>query len=124
MDKIILYTKRCITEKFADFTGRARREEFWYFYLATCVFYVVVGILGRIPYVGMVISLIGGLAGLALIVPTLAAGARRLHDTGRSGWFQLISLVPFVGTIILIVFWAQEGVAGSNKWGNNPKTQA
>lgn len=124
MDKIILYTKRCITEKFADFTGRARREEFWYFYLATCVFYAVVGILGRIPYVGMVISLIGGLAGLALIVPTLAAGARRLHDTGRSGWFQLISLVPFVGTIILIVFWAQEGVAGSNKWGNNPKTQA
>ena len=102
--------KTCFS-KYADFTGRARRSEFWFW----CLFTFIVGlILGWIPVIGRII-------GIALIIPTLAVGARRLHDTGRSGWWQLLQLLPIVGTIILIVFWVQDSNAGENQYGANPK---
>ncbi len=115
MNKILFYLKKCFTEDFANFKGRARREEFWFFYLA----YVIICAVASI-----ITSWLSSLVGLVFLVPTLAVSARRLHDTGRSGWFQLLALIPVVGVIILIVFFAQDGKPEVNKWGANPKTNA
>jgi uncharacterized membrane protein YhaH (DUF805 family) len=102
--------KTCLS-KYADFNGRARRSEFWYWYL----FNFIVGlVLGWIPVVGWLIS-------IALLIPNLAVAARRLHDTGRSGWWQLLNLIPLIGAIVLIVWWAQDSHAGENEYGVNPK---
>lgn len=98
--------KTCFS-KYATFEGRARRSEFWWFYLA-----IFVG--GLIPVVGYII-------GLATLIPSLAVGARRLHDTGRSGWNLLWMLLPVIGTILLIIWWAKDGQAEDNQYGANPK---
>jgi uncharacterized membrane protein YhaH (DUF805 family) len=106
-----------VLKNYAGFTGRARRTEFWMFFL----FNVVIGIVLEI--IGMLIKtqIIYYLYALAVLIPTLAVGARRLHDTGRSGWWQLILLIPLVGLIVMIVFWAIEGQPGNNQYGANPK---
>ena len=92
--------------KFAEFEGRARRSEFWWWYLFTVL-------VGWIPYIGW-------LASLVFLIPTLAVGARRLHDTGRSGWLQLLMLIPCVGNIILIIWWCEDS-KGDNEYGPSPK---
>lgn len=97
-------------KKYATFEGRASRSEFWWVFL---FIYVIEGVLNLIFRGSTAGSIIVGLFGLAVLVPYLAVGARRLHDTGRSGWWWLIGLIPCVGAIVLIVFWAlpenQEG---------------
>jgi uncharacterized membrane protein YhaH (DUF805 family) len=100
----------CI-RKYADFNGRAARPEYWWFFL----FLLVVGVLLRFasPLLALVFH-------LAMLVPSLAAGARRLHDTNRSGWWQLVWLVPLIGWIVMIVFLAQEGTRESNAYGTPP----
>jgi len=100
----------CI-KKYAVFSGRARRQEFWIFFLAS---FVVGCVVGWIPVIGWLIS-------LALFVPSLAVSARRLHDTDRSALLLLLGFIPLAGLIILIVFWVQEGTAGQNKYGPDPK---
>jgi uncharacterized membrane protein YhaH (DUF805 family) len=87
-------------KKYADFTGRATRPEYWWFAL-----FAIVGnlVLSRIhPFLGYIFV-------LGTFVPSIAAAARRLHDTNRSGWWQLLGLIPVVGWIVLIVFLAQPG---------------
>ena len=106
-----------VLKKYAEFTGRARRTEFWMFLLISVGVSVVLRIVGMIAG-GHILST---LYGLAVLVPSLAVGARRLHDTNRSGWWQLIALVPIVGWIVLIVFFAQEGNKGANPFGADPK---
>ena len=101
--------------KYADFKGRASRPEYWWFIL----FIVVVGLL-----LSGVSHVLSGLFTLATLIPSLAAAARRLHDTNRSGWWQLICLVPLVGWIVLVVFLAQEGQAGDNAHGARPAGNA
>jgi uncharacterized membrane protein YhaH (DUF805 family) len=98
--------KTCFS-KYADFNGRARRSEYWWFVLAILLGSVVTSLVGDLVYAVFV---------LGTIVPSLAAAARRLHDTGRSGWLQLIVLIPLVGWLILIYFLAQEG-EGANRFG-------
>ncbi len=115
MDKILFYLKKCFTQDFANFNGRARREEFWFFYLANVIISVIVCAI--LPWLASVVSIV-------FLIQSLAVGARRLHDTGRSGWFLLLNLIPLVGTIILIVFWVQDGMPEANKWGVNPKSNA
>ena len=115
--------KTCLQRKYATFNGRARRSEYWFFVLFTALVGIVAGILDSI--LGWRNGSYGtgpiqGILQLALLVPTLAVGARRLHDTGRSGWWQLISLIPLVGWIILIVFYVQDSQQ-DNKYGPNPK---
>ncbi len=112
----------CLTQKFADFNGRARRSEFWYFVLFNVIVGIVAGIIDGILGTRMSngTGVVGGLASLALLIPNLAVGARRLHDTDRSGWLQLLLLIPLVGVIILIVWWAGDS-KGDNKHGPNPK---
>jgi uncharacterized membrane protein YhaH (DUF805 family) len=88
--------------KYADFTGRASRSEYWWFFL----FIVLVS--AALSYVSNALS---GIFAIGTLLPSLAAATRRLHDTGRSGWWQLIWLVPFIGWIWLIILLAQEGTS-------------
>ena len=110
--------KTCFS-KYATFSGRARRPEYWWWFL----FYYLVLI--GLTIIDAAITAAGGpgltsiLGVLALFLPTLAAQVRRLHDTDRSGWFILLSLIPLVGIIILIVFWCQRGTDGPNRFGSD-----
>lgn len=103
---------------YARFRGRARRPEFWYFvlfnFLASLVLSVVDGMLFGFEDD---VSVFNSLYSLAVFVPSIAVGARRLHDTGRSGWWQLIGLIPIVGIIVLIVWWARRGEESANEYG-------
>lgn len=113
-----------VVKKYAVFEGRARRKELWMFALSCAIVSVVLSILAQIPFLGILFVIVSGLFGLAILVPSLAVGARRLHDTNRSAMFLLLALIPLVGSIILIVFWAQEGMPGENQYGPNPKGAA
>jgi len=99
-------------KKYADFNGRARRKEYWMYILVYMIINVVLAVLG--------LDLISALFGLGLLVPSISIAARRLHDTGRSGWWQLIALIPVIGFIVLIYFLAQDG-HDTNDYGVNPK---
>ena len=115
--------RTCLQRKYVDFTGRARRSEYWFFFLFTAVAGLVGAILDAIFGIRSDVYRTGpieGLIHLALLLPSLAVGARRLHDTGRSGWWLLIGLIPVVGWIILIVFFVQDSQP-DNKYGPNPK---
>jgi len=68
-----------------------------------------------------VVGLLGGIYALAMLIPTLAVSVRRLHDTGRSGWWILIVLIPFIGFIVMLVFMVLDGTPGQNQYGANPK---
>src|SRR4051812_18383749 len=103
--------------KYADFSGRARRSEYWYWTLALLIAYVVLFILAAIakPFLFLLIVFY-----LAILVPSIAVGARRLHDTDRSGWWLLLGIVPF-GGLVLLVFFCMEGTPGPNSHGADPK---
>lgn len=103
--------KTCFT-KYVDFKGRASRPEYWWFFLSYFVLYVI--------FLAIKVPAIAYLVALVYFLPLLAAAVRRLHDTGRSGWWYLIGLVPLVGIIILIVFLASEGNPGQNAYGSPP----
>ena len=99
--------------KYAEFGGRAGRPEFWWFALFTFALTLVVSmVLGH---------WLGNLVNLALLLPSLAVGARRLHDIGKSGWFQLLWLIPLIGWAILI-YWCVQPGTGANQWGDGPAT--
>lgn len=113
--------------QYTDFSGRARRREFWSFALVNVVIaiglMVVAGILGSVADVlGMLGMLAYYLYTLAVLLPGLAVGVRRLHDTGRSGAWMLLGLIPLVGLYLLYLF-AVEGDAGPNPYGPDPKDE-
>ena len=112
MEEIQKSVRTCLT-KYAEFNGRAARPEFWWFVLAQ----FVVGLI-----LNMVLPLLGGLFSLAMLVPSLAAGSRRLHDIGKTGWLQLLALIPIVGWVILIYWAAQPGDPAANQYGSPPET--
>lgn len=107
-----------VLKNYAGFAGRARRTEYWMFFLINFIIVAVLDIIGLALKLG---TYLGIIYSLAVLLPALAVAVRRLHDTGRSGWWVLISFVPLVGTIILIVFLATEGQPGDNQYGPNPK---
>ncbi|RTL21703.1 MAG: DUF805 domain-containing protein [Burkholderiales bacterium] len=90
---------RVCFNKYADFSGRASRSEYWWFFLFSILASLVAGAIG---YVASTIVFLG------LLLPSLAAATRRLHDTGKSGWWQLVGLIPVVGFIVLVVLLAME----------------
>jgi uncharacterized membrane protein YhaH (DUF805 family) len=106
--------KLVVLQRYAKFDGRAGRAEFWWFVLANVLVYVALMILMGIADIFFILYL--GYA-IATIVPSIAVAIRRLHDTDKSGWFLLLGLIPFVGAIILIVFYAMEGTPGPNNFG-------
>jgi uncharacterized membrane protein YhaH (DUF805 family) len=106
---------RCVRDKYVDFNGRAGRPEFWWFALFCLLVAAVFGVL-RLETLGM-------LANLALLLPSLAVGARRLHDTGKSGWFQLVWLIPLIGWAIM-VYWLVQPSVSANEYGNGPAQPA
>jgi uncharacterized membrane protein YhaH (DUF805 family) len=111
---LVGYWKRVVLERYAQFAGRAGRAEFWWYFLAALIIGIVFNVLIAISNVFWVIYAIYG---LAVLIPGLAVGVRRLHDTDKSGWWLLIALVPLVGIIVLIVFWATEGTPAPNRYG-------
>ncbi|MFT3851265.1 MAG: DUF805 domain-containing protein [Ilumatobacteraceae bacterium] len=106
--------KVVVTERYAQFDGRAGRAEFWWYALANFIIGVILGILGQ---TSGIFNLIEGIYGLAVLLPGLAVAVRRLHDTDRSGWWLLIGLIPLVGLIVLVVFWAAPSQPGTNRHG-------
>lgn len=113
-----------VLKKYAVFTGRARRKEYWYFLLFNIIISIILsavdGMTGSYnPQTGM--GLLGTIYVLAILLPAVGVSIRRLHDTGRSGWWVLLSLIPLLGTIVLLVFMLQDSEPGSNQYGANPK---
>lgn len=107
-----------VLKNYAVFKGRARRKEYWMFTLISTIIAVVLTVIEEVLDLDGILS---GLFSLGILVPSLAVTARRLHDTGRSGWMMLIGIIPLIGGIILIVFAAQDSKPGSNPYGPNPK---
>jgi uncharacterized membrane protein YhaH (DUF805 family) len=111
-------------KKYAAFGGRSRRKEYRYFVLFSVIVSLVLSaidaLLGTFSY-STNVGLLGGIYGLAIIVPSVAVSVRRLHDIDRTGWWVPISLVPVIGTVVLLVFAASDGTPGENRFGPNPK---
>jgi len=118
---------KVVRDNYANFGGRARRKEFWMYYLFQILlilpFYVLAFAFMQSgnETLGIVFMALYGLVALALFIPFLAVAVRRLHDVGRSGWYYLIALIPLVGSIILLVWFATEGDVGDNEYGPDPK---
>lgn len=112
---------RSCFQQFVGFDGRARRSEFWNWFLFKVLVGIVTALLDRylLNQTGA-LGTISGIVNLVLLLPSLAVNCRRLHDTGRSGWWQLLLLIPIIGIIVMIVFWVQDSQA-DNKYGPNPK---
>ena len=113
-----------VLKKYAVFGGRARRKEYWYFVLFNALIGIVLAIVDGVTGTlvpGAGIGLLGGLYSLAVFIPGFAVTVRRLHDTGKSGWWLLIFLVPLVGVIVFLVFMVKDSQPGENQYGPNPK---
>ena len=122
-----------VLKKYVVFGGRAARKEYWMFFLFNFIISLVLAIIDGIAGTNFETSgsagaasggVLQGLYGLAVFLPTLGVTFRRLHDTDKSGWWVLISLVPFVGWIVLLVFMILDSDPGANKYGPNPKEPA
>ena len=114
----------CLTKKYACFSGRARRQEYWLFvlfnFIASTILKFIAGAL--ISMTGLaVLAIIPLLYSLAVLIPGFAVFFRRLHDTGRSGWWWLLAFIPIIGWIVLIVFCCLDSQPGENQYGPNPK---
>lgn len=110
--------------KYATFSGRAQRSEYWYFFLFYLLGFVALLIIDA--SIGtysedVQIGLLSGGFSLGLLIPSIAVTSRRLHDTGKSGWWQLMALIPLIGTIALIAFLTKDSFPASNEHGPNPK---
>jgi uncharacterized membrane protein YhaH (DUF805 family) len=125
-----------VLKNYAVFSGRARRKEYWWFSLFNFIFILVLEGIGLFiirPHIhGLNLSIVYSLTIayslyiiyiLAVLIPGIAVTVRRLHDTNRSGWWCFIGLIPIVGDIILIVFFAMDSQPGENRYGPNPKTE-
>lgn len=115
-----------VVGKYATFAGRARRKEYWMFALVNfviCAALAIAGMvmLGKSQNSALVMDAVLGVYLLLILLPSLAVTVRRLHDTGRSGWWFWIQLVPFVGPIVLFVFTVLDGTPGTNAYGPSPK---
>ncbi|QDT92608.1 DUF805 domain-containing protein [Gimesia algae] len=112
-----------VLKKYADFEGRARRKEYWMFFLFNIIISFVIGILGAIigETGGLITVSLSGLYSLFIFIPSIAVTVRRLHDTNRTGWWILIGLIPFFGAIILFIFMILDSDPNANAYGENPK---
>jgi uncharacterized membrane protein YhaH (DUF805 family) len=107
-----------VLKKYAVFSGRARRTEYWMFFLFNLIIASVLGFVERLVGGPGIVAL---LYSLAVLIPGIAVSVRRLHDTNRSGWWLFIVFVPIIGQIFLLVFMVQDSKAADNQYGPNPK---
>ncbi|WP_221088059.1 DUF805 domain-containing protein [Deinococcus aquaedulcis] len=121
---------KVIRGNYANFKGRARRREYWMFFLVNFFISLILSVVSNA--LGWTLTpdttnplrslgVLDGLYTLFVLVPALAVSVRRLHDTGRSGWWQLIAVIPLVGPLVLLFFLVQDSEADENDWGANPK---
>lgn len=126
---MIDWWKKVMLKNYANFTGRARRAEYWYFALMNFIliipFYVIgsIGILNDNTTLSVMGMGLYGIVVLATIVPTLAVSARRLHDINKSGWFYLFVFIPLIGGILILVWFFTDGDRFTNNYGSDPKNQ-
>ncbi|MBI1285553.1 MAG: DUF805 domain-containing protein [Thiobacillus sp.] len=116
-----------VLQKYAVFSGRARRKEYWMFFLFNVIISIILAVVDRMTGMFSEASGVGvfeSIYGLAILLPSLAVAVRRLHDTDRSGWWLLIGLIPVIGAIVLLVFLVQDSKPGHNQYGPNPKEAA
>lgn len=123
---MINWYKKVVFENYANFNGRARRSEYWYFALMNLIIAIVLTVLDSalglnfdpLPYGYLYVIYL-----LAILLPSIAVAVRRLHDVGKSGWFYFIVLVPLIGPIWLLVLFFTEGNKGENEYGPDPKAE-
>lgn len=129
---MIDWWKKAVFENYTNFTGRARRSEYWYFNLFNFLIIVPLFVVfiaftesgGGLDYISIIALVAIFIVGILLIIPSLAVTVRRLHDTGKSGWWYLIGVIPlvsYIGSIVLLVFYCMDSEPHTNKWGPNPK---
>ncbi len=112
-----------VLKNYVTFDGRARRKEYWLFFLINLIISIILSVVDS-SIAGSGASNIGILStiySLAVFLPGVAVSIRRLHDTGRTGWWLLIALIPLIGAIVLLVFMVQDSKPGANRFGANPK---
>ena len=107
-----------VLKNYVGFSGRASRKEYWMFVLYNVIALVILSVVDKALGIYPVLY---GLYSLAVLLPSLAVSIRRLHDTGKSGAWILLALIPFVGAIILIVFMCTDSQSNDNQYGPNPK---
>ncbi|HDN9007402.1 DUF805 domain-containing protein [Aeromonas veronii] len=108
-----------VLKQYAVFSGRARRTEYWMFVLCNVIVMLLLGMVDKL--IGGDKEFISGIYSLAVLLPSLAVAARRLHDTDRSAWWLLLGLIPIIGTLVLIYFMVCNGQQGPNRFGDDPK---
>lgn len=121
---MIEWYKKVVFENYANFKGRARRSEYWYFLLMNMIFAIIAMIIDKtsgmniapLPYGYVYLAYV-----LSTLLPGLAAAVRRLHDIGKSGWYLLLSFIPLVGSIWILVLLCKDGDSGTNEYGSDPK---
>ena len=116
-----------VLKNYATFSGRARRKEYWMFFLFNVLISLGLGVLDVVAGTYSVeyeTGFFSGLYSLLVLIPGIAVGVRRLHDTNRSGWWSLISLIPIIGVLVLFVFTCLDSQPGTNRFGVNPKEAA
>lgn len=104
-----------VLKNYVNFEGRASRPEYWWFTLAYAIVNII---LSLIPRVGTILS---GILGLAVLIPSIGVAVRRLHDINKSGWWLLIALIPIVGYIIVILWLVKPSDNGENQYGEIPR---
>ncbi len=113
-------------KKYAVFSGRARRREYWFFVLFNIIVSIILGVVdvmaGMQTSTG--IGILSAIYALAVLIPAIAVSVRRLHDINKTGWWILIGFIPVVGAIVLIIFALLAGTAGDNDYGPDPKAAA
>jgi uncharacterized membrane protein YhaH (DUF805 family) len=112
-----------VLKRWQDFSSRSPRKEYWMFVLYNLLISIAISIVGAILFRDGFKNILSGLYGLFTLIPSLAVGVRRLHDTGRSAWWLLIALIPLLGSLVLLIFMVLDSQSGSNKYGPNPKGQ-
>lgn len=128
---MIEWYKKVVFQNYANFNGRARRSEYWYFLLFNIAIFFLVAIIGAIlgslfndVMTGLVIAYVFILLyNLATLIPSIAVLVRRLHDVNKSGWFYFVAFIPLVGVIWLIILLCSEGTSGNNEYGSDPKNE-
>ena len=113
-----------VLKKYATFSGRATRSEYWYFALFSAIISLVLILLDKMTGTYSAETSMGALNGLyslAVMIPSVAVTVRRLHDTGHSGWWFLLAFIPLIGALVLLYFTVQDSQPISNQYGENPK---